>query len=355
VAHDPPAHQIQLRQLQLGLLQFVLDRLRGIDSAAPALSLSELQRAGFASGLTALAGELAAADFGPDLRPYLADQRQEVAARVARFRPVIGSALAALAGVGVPATPVKGAELVNGIWPWPSARPMSDVDVIVPPQLRAQASAALVAAGFAVDGSSPHEDTFLAWGDGSVGRTDGESVDHNGRIEVHPGWGEFLHGYVAHGMPLASHTAARQLCGSDCERLDLDGVTASVVGHLSSTVVRCEVRAVHVVDVWFCDRAGSDWTAVSNLLDQCDPRLAGPGLWLVSCLLPGVVPVALIDRHVARLPMAARRLLDLAAPSAVLRDPISRTTLRWRQAFAMHSGERVAVMRQMSRSKRMHR
>ncbi len=232
---------------------------------------------------------------------------------------------------------------------------MSDIDVIVPPQLRAQSGAALVAAGFALTGSSAHEDTFLAWGDGSAGRTDGESVEHNGRVEVHPGWGEFLHGYVVHGAPLVSFTSVGRLCGSDCARLDLDGVTATVVGHLSSTVVRCEVRAVHVVDVLLCGQAGANWASVSELLDECDPRLAGPGLWLVGRLLPGLVPSGLVDRHVSRLPRLARHQLARTEPAATLRDPSSRTTLGWRQAFAMHAAEHVAVMRQMAGSKRMRR
>ena len=286
------------------------------------MSSADLQRTGFASGLTALLAELAIADFAEDLRPYLDDQRRQVAPlRVERFQPIIFRVLAALAAVDVPATPVKGAELVNGIWEWPSARPMSDVDVIVPPQLRAQAAAALVAEGFVFDGASTHEDTFLAWGDGSVGRTDGESVDHNGRIEIHPGLGEFIHGYVVGGLSLESHTSHRELGGVECARLDLDGVTASVVAHLSSTVVRGEVRPINVVDVWFCDAAGADWQSVVALLDECDPRLSGPGLWLTSRLLPGVVPSHHVDRQLDRLPEPARRRLTGAEPSAVLRDP----------------------------------
>ncbi len=319
------------------------------------MSLSELQRTGFATGLTALAAELAASDFAADLQPYLQQQRQEVASRVARFGPVIGQVLAALAAVDVPATPVKGAELVNGIWAYPSARPMSDVDVIVPVELRAQAGAALVGAGFVFESASMHEDTFNAWGDGSVGRTDGESVDHNGRVEIHPGWAEFIHGYVVRGMPIEAHTTVRPLCGADCDRLDLSGVTASVVGHLSSTVVRCEVRAVNVVDAWFCHTAGVDWPTVAILLDECDPRLAGPGLWLLSHLLPDVVPPDIVNRQLARLPPAADRMLDSIDPSITLRDPDSRTTFGWRQAFTMRPNERVAVVRQMGHSARVHR
>jgi Uncharacterised nucleotidyltransferase len=337
------------------LLRFVIDRLRGIDAPAPAMTLPQLQRAGFATGLTALVAELAGDDFAIDLQPYLRQQRDQVAARVERFRPVIVRVLQALADADVPATPVKGAELVNGIWPYPSARPMSDIDVIVPVELRAQATATLVAAGFTFDGASPHEDTFLAWGDGSIGRTNGESVDHNGRVELHPGWGEFIHGYVVEGFSLDEHTGALPLAGTDCARLDLAGVTAAVIGHLSSTVARCEVRAVNVVDVYFCHAAGAEWQVVRTLLDECDPRLTGPGLWLIAQLLPGIVPSALVDREVGRLPGAARRRLGATDPATTFRDASSRTTLGWRQAFTMRPGERAAVLRQMTRSTRVRR
>ncbi len=333
----------------------MLDRVRGVAAIAPVMTLGQLQQAGFATGLTALTAELATDDFADELQPYLRQQHAQVAERVERFRPIIGRVLAALDEVDVPATPVKGAELVNGIWPFPGARPMSDVDVVVPKALRAQATAALIAAGFAFDGASPHEDTFLAWGDGSVGRTDGESADHNGRVELHPGWNEFIHGYIVDGLPIQAHTTVRALNGATCARLDLAAVTAYVIGHLSSTVVRCEVRALNVVDVWFCHAAGADWSAVGDLLDECDPRLTGPGLWMIARLLPDTVPTAMVERQVARLPGAARRRLDRTDVAATLRDASSRTTVGWRQAFAMRAGERVGVVRQMAQSARVRR
>ena len=319
------------------------------------MTLQQLQQTGFATGLTALTAELAVGGFAADLRPYLQQQRTQVAQRVERFRPIVGRVLSALADVDVPATPVKGAELVNGIWPYPTARPMSDIDLVVPTELRAQATAALVAAGFTFDGASPHEDTFLAWGDGSVGRTDGESVDHNGRVELHPGWNEFIHGYIVGGLSIDAHTTIRPLNGVNCARLDLAAVTASVIGHLSSTVVRCEVRALNVVDVLFCHMAAVEWAAVGNLLDECDPRLTGPGLWLIAQLLPDVVPAGLVAHQIGRLPRTARHRLDGIDPSATLRDASARTTVGWRQAFTMRPGERVAVLRQMAQSARVHR
>ncbi len=341
--------------MQLQLVDFVVDRLGDGRAPAPQLSLDELRRAGLATGLTALTAALASDDFAPSLRPHLDEQRQQVAQRVARFHPVIARTLAALDTAGVAATPVKGAELVNGIWPEALPRPMADVDVIVPAELRSQAGAAMAAAGLAFAESSALEDTFLAWGDGRVGRTDGESVDHNGRVELHPGWSEFVHGYTVAGFPLKDHTASGQLLGSSCSRLDLHALTAHVIGHLSSTVVRCEVRAVNVVDVWFCMRAGAEWVAVEALLDECDPRLSGPGLWMASRLLPGVVPASTLARQLARLPQAGQRRLAAIAPAAVLRDPSSRTTLGWRQAFTTTAAERTAVVRQMARSKRVRR
>ncbi|HEX3088954.1 MAG TPA: hypothetical protein VHQ23_09880, partial [Ilumatobacteraceae bacterium] len=87
--------------MQLTLLQFVLDRVRGIGSPAPAMTLAQLQRTGFATGLTALTAELAADDFAAELQPYLKQQRSQVAERVDRFRPITGRVLSALAAVDV--------------------------------------------------------------------------------------------------------------------------------------------------------------------------------------------------------------------------------------------------------------
>ena len=172
---------------------------------------------------------------------------------------------------------------------------------------------------------------------------------------MHPGWNEFIHGYLVSGLSIEAHTTIRPLNGVNCARLDLVAVTASVIGHLSSTVVRCEVRALNVVDVLFCHMAAVEWAAVGNLLDECDPRLTGPGLWLIAQLLPDVVPAGLVAHQIGRLPRTARHRLDGIDPSATLRDASARTTVGWRQAFTMRPGERVAVLRQMAQSARVHR
>jgi Uncharacterised nucleotidyltransferase len=340
-----------MRAQQLHVLQTVVARVRDGHGETISWPLAEVQLAGLATGLTALADTMHVFDDSdPVVASYLADQVAEVARRAERFHAVTPKVLSALADADVPALPVKGAVLGGSAgdpacWPMPLTRPMSDIDLLVPSQQRAQAAAVLVRAGWALHETSDHEDTFLAWGDGSVGRLDGESADHNGRVEVHPGWVEFVHGYLVRGFPLRPHT--RRLPDGQA-RLGSAAFAAHVIGHLASTVVRAEVRAVNVLDVWFLHDAGLDWDAVGSVQTEIDPRLTAPGLWLIDRVLPGLVPPDLLARELARLPHP--EVLTTCDPAAVLRDPAPRTTSRWRASFAMSSSERAAVAGQMGRS-----
>jgi hypothetical protein len=317
-----------------------------------AWALEDVQSAGLATGLTALASSLGVFTTDDDgVVTYLLEQRREVAARRERFMTLTPSVLAAFAEGDVLAVPVKGAVLGGSaggaVWPDPATRPMSDIDVLVPVRHRSQAGALLTRAGWTLHATDDHEDTFLAWGDGSVGRTDGESAAHNGRIEVHPGWREFLHGYIVEGFDIEAHSTR----GADGQaRLDEAAFAAHVIGHLASTVVRAEVRAVNVVDVWFLHDRGLDWDDVARVSASLDPRLVAPGLWLADHVLPGVVPAPLLRRELARLP--GGDALAGCPPHTVLRDPGPRTTTRWRLAHARDVGERAAVLRQVGRSAR---
>ena len=318
------------------LLLDVLARLRDQPAVLPEWSPSEVQHAGLATGLTALAASLGLFDTcDDDVRAYATEQQAEVAARVARFRDLAPQVVAALTDAAIPVVAVKGAALVEGVWGRPECRPMADIDLIVDPRLRAQAAATMALHGWGWHSSTAHEDTFLAWGDGSTGRTDGESAAHNGRVEIHPGWVEFLHGYTVRGCTIEPAT------------FDHAALTVHVLGHLSSTVVRAEVRAVNVVDVWWCAQRELDWVRVAELMAHADPRLTAPGLWLVARVLPGLLPEGLLAAELARLPRPARDALHRAHAFEVLRDPDARTTLAWRQAFALTLRERKAIVRQM--------
>jgi hypothetical protein len=342
------------RQQQLVLVDAVVAASRGASrEPLPAWTLAEVQRVGLATGLTALAGALGLFDAAePDVREYVAEQQGQVAARAERFRGLTPQVLAALAAADVPTVPVKGAVLGGSadgqaVWPQPETRPMSDIDLLVHPHHRAQAAAVLVGAGCRLHATADHEDTFLAWGDGSVGRTDGESADHNGRIEVHPGWLEFLHGYTASGFD----PFARSYRRDDAQwRLDDASFAVHVIGHLASTVVRAEVRAVNLLDVWFLHQQGIDWQAVADAMMGVDPRLTAPGLWLAREVLTDTVPDELVARECARLRGA--KVLTATPPAAVLRDPTQRTTGRWRSAFAQQPSEQFDVLRQLTHSAR---
>lgn len=324
--------------------------MRGGAPTLPDWTLDEVQRVGLATGLTALAGErgLFQGSVGA-VREYVEEQRMQVAARVARFGAAAPRVAALLAGAELMAVPVKGAVLAGvlgdvPVWPWPETRPMSDLDLLVPPRHRAQAGAVLTRGGWQLHASTAHEDTFLMWGDGSVGRTDGESAAHNGRVEVHPGWTEFLHGYAAAGFDL-ERRAHRRADGT--WRLNDAAFVTHVIGHLASTVVRAEVRAVNVLDVWFLSERGIDWHAVDRCLHDIAPQLTAPGLWVADRFVPGVVPPPLLQRELARLGKGGD-LLGSTSEAAVLRDPTQRTTAGWRTAFARTTSQRAAVARQLA-------
>jgi hypothetical protein len=229
---------------------------------------------------------------------------------------------------------------------------MSDIDVLVAPAQRDRAAAVLEAAGFRRTDRAPWEDTFLAWGDGTVGRIDGESADHNGKIEVHPGWVERLHNYlVDDGGLLLAEAGPGALAGVPCRRLDRAAFALHVVGHLSATVVRAEVRPLHVLDAWWClsDLAGAtaDQERFARLAGLLDARLVAPGLWLVERHRPGSVPAALLEESTARLGARAAARLASTEPRCVLRDPARRTAIGWRTAFATSRAERRAMARQL--------
>ncbi len=317
-------------------MQAVLARLEGEPARLEPWSLEQVQLTGLATGLTALAGSLDLfGDASPDVVVFVAEQREQVSERVRRFGELLPTVMAALKQHAVPAVAVKGAALLQGVWGMEGTRPMADIDLIVPAAQRSQAAAALIAGGLRAIDSTDYEDTFLSWGNGGVGRTDGESADHNGRVEVHPGWIEFLHGYTVRGFAVESMP------------FDHEALTVHVLGHLASTVVRAEVRSVNVVDVWWCARRPIDWQRANQLIALTDPRLTAPGLWLVQQLMPGLLPDAVVSREIERLPRAARRMLGNASPADVLRDPNTRTSFRWRLAFTQSVRERVAVVDQM--------
>ena len=319
----------------------------------PALPIARFAAAGLGTGLTAAIGALheARGVASPsEWSELLTEQRSAVAARHRRFAAAVPAVLGALAEAGVDAVPVKGLVLADEHWPMTEARPVADVDLLVPVERRARAARALADAGFAPLGSTAWEDVFRIWGDGTVGRLDGESVAHDGKVELHPGWVERLHHYLVtdHGLLLA-RAEPGSWHGIACRRLDPAAFAAHVLGHLSASVVRCEVRALNILDVVVVARGlGADdraaWAKISRSLD---PRLVAPGAWLVHAYAPEAGLGPILDAARSRLPVAARDTLDATVPRRTFRMLGTRTDWAWRRSFATGAAEQVAVARQL--------
>lgn len=343
-----------LRADQDRLLRWVLTHFTGDASSAPLPDLpgERFREAGLWSGLTALIATMAqerAVDLPSDWRSFAEDQRGEVARRQERFAALLPRVLVALHDAEVRAIPVKGAVFMAGGWFHASARPMADLDILVDPAQRLVASVALRRIGLEQVGGNAWEDTFLGWGDGSTGRVDGESADHNGKVELHPGWVERLHHYlVDDGGTVTSTAVPGTLAGAACWLLPPVAFAAHVVGHLSACVIRSDARALNVLDSVLALRAldTDGRPAYAALIEQFDPRLSAPGLWLVHAHQPDAVAETVVTAALRRLPEAAQRRLAATSTSAVLRGIEGGTDLGWRLAFTHTNAERLRVVRQ---------
>jgi len=91
-----------------------------------------------------------AAQLGP-----LQAQARQVAARYVHLKAARAHVDATLAAAGIPALWLKGAALAETVYPQPVLRPMGDLDVLVPFARRAEALAALKAAGCADEPRGP--------------------------------------------------------------------------------------------------------------------------------------------------------------------------------------------------------
>ena len=308
--------------------------------------------AGLATGLTALIGALAdqtGVDLPEPWRAYVHEQRQEVAERQRHFRAALPAVLRALAAADVQATPVKGAVLASLVWPYPDCRPMADIDLIIDGRDRGRARGALEAAGLGFLGTAPWEDTYLAWGDGAVGRTDGESAAHNGKVELHPGWVERLHNYLVDDRGVVTARARPgSLFGAACLLLPPSALAAQALGHLSASVIRAEARAVNLIDVVLLLSIldAEELGELRTLTRRLDGRLTYPALWLIDRYQPGLVSPELLATSRRRVGERIVARLGVAREFEVWRAFGTRTDLRWRAAFTSTPHERVAMLRQ---------
>ena len=346
--------QDTITRLALDLLDAVQGRAPApaADHDALALPFDRMRAAGLTTGLTAAIGRWSAGvgtRLPPTWQAWMTEQGDEVAARQRRFDEVTWRVLTALADAKVPAVPLKGVVLARGAWPGGEARPMADIDLVVPGTERDRAAAALEDAGFPRTDRNQWEDTFLAWPGTQPLRLDGESAGHPGKIELHPGWVERLHNYlVTDDDVVIGRQRVGELSDAPCLRLDPAAFAVQVLGHLSATVVRAEVRSLNVIDVLVAWRAldESGRRQFGELCAAIDPRLVAPGLWLVTRYRPDALDGVPVAAALDRMPPAAATALAGAAPTDVLRDGARRTSWAWRRSFTVAWGEQARMARQ---------
>jgi Uncharacterised nucleotidyltransferase len=338
--------EAQLRYLRWAITAVTVGDPGPLPDVDPQLAPSALLHAGltaFVAGHLRASGEEAPAE----LSEHLAEQGEAVAERTRRFRVQLPKVLATLGASGVSAIPVKGLALGDAVWPRPGERPMADIDLLIDPARRAHATQAMTGAGYRLVEQAPNEDTFLAWGDGSVGRTDGESADHNGKVELHPGWVERAHGYsVDDRGVLRAASLPGEIGGVECRVLPPAALALHTLGHLSISVIRRDVRALNVLDVVLALRSldASDRAEFDRLAALVDPRFVAPGWWLALAVSPGSLhgspaPTELIGER-------ARRELAVTSPIDVLRAEGARSRWAWRAAWAATRSEQWAMFRQ---------
>ena len=340
-----------MRDDQAAVLGWALDLAAGRRVPPPDLPDDRLRTALLYTGLTALVGEAVErldVATGAAQRAHLDEQRAAVRARHDRYLALAPEVLRALAEAGVPATPVKGIVLTAfGIWPHAGTRPMADIDVLVPPADLAAAHDALVRLGLQPIGSSATEDVFLAWGDGGTGRRDGESAGHNGKVEVHPGWAEMVHGYTIGDLRLLDRARDGRLLGAPARLLSPPDLLLHVLGHLSAAVIRRDVRALHVMDVVFGLRhlTAHERSELGARFEQIDERLWRPALWFVEGVAPGTIGAVPPPGSGAAVPRWTT-VLEHSGPRDVLRDPAVRTPWQWRRAWTTDRRELLAAARE---------
>lgn len=258
----------------------------------------------------------------PRLAAALARGRRDGAAQaMAQSRP-LADALAALEAAGIASFVFKGAMTRAAFYPDPGLRPATDIDLLVAPQARPRAIAALRDAGFAPQGeASAHEATFAR---------DGVDLDLHWDV-LRPGR---LRGAVAEAML----ERRRRLAGLWAPAREDVAFLALVHPAFAKHVNSPHAGLIAIVD-WRCQLAldAPDWDLLARRLDAAGAKAAA---WSVARFYAASAPAAAAPADfLARLaPGALRRLclsraFDAEAPTRLLGAPFA---LRAGLTLALH-------------------
>jgi hypothetical protein len=269
------------------------------------------------------------------LARHLAHGRQ----RVERISRGLAPALSELGKAGIRPAIIKGFHTSYEYFAEPGLRPMSDVDVVVPPDAILDSEEAFRAAGFTASAVivRPYKrDWYPPGDDGRLWSFEVFDARDRWKIELHDG---LNFGYLpSFGFRLDGglHSGTvRRVQGVPVRTAGQPLLTAILAAHLSTELYGMRLlRLVELVYVIRRDREFGllDWNAFETLLEESGAtRFVFPALALVEKLVPGTVDAGILARGRRASTRLTRLVADRFTPtSPILEDRFVLTeSLMW--------------------------
>lgn len=238
------------------------------------------------------------------LGAWLADQHLWNGRRVARLQEELREILTAFSTAGVPLLPLKGSVLAALYYEEPAARPMADIDVLLPPEHQEAGEALLAGLGY--------EKIFSGWkharftppgarpGSQEIVDRTREHPDNPRLLEVHPRCRERLRDEVVDLTDIVLGTARPgPILGVTSLLPDPDAFWLYLLVHGTHHVLLNNFRLIQLVDLV---RLEPFLREADQLAETVDPRAVYPALTLLERYFPGERTGALRARLRERLP-----------------------------------------------------
>jgi hypothetical protein len=308
----------------------VAARLEGRDATLGAADGTDARAIGIA-GLVTSTGPLlghwverGTLDVSDELAVVLAQHLDHGRRRMDRMTQGARPALRALADAGVGPRIIKGFHTAHDYFPEPGVRPISDIDVILTPNVVERAEAAMGSVGFTGDAlvmtpykrewDAPDSDrrpwSVELWHARARWKIELQSGLHFGHLNQNGAAlvaDDSMYGpWSAFDIPLR---VAKQ-------PLLVVALATHASGELFSSRLLRLVELIFVVrrDT---ERGVLDWAAVADLLERSDvSRFAYPAFALAESLAPGTIDAGVLARTRRASTVMARRVVDGMTPSA---------------------------------------
>jgi len=294
-----------------------------IPGGAPAF-----EAAAFASGLGPLLGywiEAGRIEASTPVADVLLSHLDHGRRRAATLHAELESLISLFAGAGIEVTVLKGMHLGRAYYPDPGARPVSDIDLLVPTPAARDAGRLLEQAGFTVVGRVPERTTWKPPGTGELQSVLLTHADNPWTLDLHQTLDRRLAGartVAAFGALDESDHRPWQVGGVHAWTLSQPLLACFLAVHAANHIPHLTpLRLVDLVLVLRADGgAGFPWERMVERLDRTGLSPYGfPALKLVEDLAPGTIDPAVLAHLSAAAPPAVRQLMARVTPATALR------------------------------------